>query len=78
MPSEISCKVKYSIFFFNFFFWLFSVILVGVGLYAMIDQWDIQSTKFMKFDSVFDVLLNVGFMLVLVGTIGKVTNYPVV
>jgi len=37
--NHINVCVKYTIFFFNFIFWLIGGILVGVALYAFFDKW---------------------------------------
>ena len=52
-------------FFFNFVFWLFGLLLVAVGLYAAYDKW--ASGEGFKLDNVFDILFNLSFVLIIVG-----------
>ena len=69
-PSDftyISSCVKYSMFFFNFLFWLLGALLVAVGLYALFDKW--TSGEGFKLDNVIDILFNLAFVLVIVGAI---------
>merc|ERR1719414_2499874 len=60
----ISGWVKYSMFFFNFLFWLLGGLLMGIGAYAMIDKW--QSGDGFKLQNVFDIIFNLAFLLIII------------
>ena len=72
MPSGftyISSCVKYTMFFFNFLFWVLGALLIAVGVYAALDKW--SSGEAFKLETVFDVIFNIGFFMILVGSVGK-------
>ena len=48
--------VKWAMFFCNFLFWLLGLLLVGVGVYAILDKW--SSGEGFKLENVFDVIFN--------------------
>ncbi|EDO38288.1 predicted protein [Nematostella vectensis] len=60
--TEVSCCVKYLLFFFNVFFWLVGCLLVSVGLYARFEK-----TAYQEFFS--DILTDPAFALIIVGGI---------
>lgn len=60
--SEVSCFVKYLLFFFNVFFWLIGGITVAVGIYARLEKSKYQSF----FD---DIVMDPAFVLIIVGGI---------
>lgn len=60
-------------FFFNFLFWLLGALLVGVGIYAVIDKW--QSGEGFKLDNVYDVMINLAFLLVVIGGVVFIVSF---
>ena len=52
-------------FFLNFVLWLGGLLLMGIGVYATMDKWD--SGEVFKFDTVFDVIINIGLLVLIVG-----------
>jgi len=71
--TYISGCVKYTMFFFNFLFWLSGVLLVGVGVYAALDKW--SSGEAFKLHTIFDVMFNIGFLLMIIGGIIFVVSF---
>jgi len=71
--TYISGCVKYTMFFFNFLFWLSGVLLVGVGVYAALDKW--SSGEAFKLQTIFDVMFNIGFLLMIIGGIVFVVSF---
>ena len=67
--TYISGCVKYTMFFFNFLFWLSGLLLLGVGVYAALDKW--SSGEAFRLKTIFDVMFNIGFLLMIIGGIGK-------
>lgn len=65
--SYISGWVKYSMFAFNFVLWMLGTLLMGIGTYAAIENWK-QGQGF-KLESVFDVIFNLAFLLIILGGI---------
>eukprot|EP00092_Neocalanus_flemingeri_P024378 GFUD01026434.1.p1 GENE.GFUD01026434.1~~GFUD01026434.1.p1 ORF type:complete len:308 (-),score=55.20 GFUD01026434.1:709-1632(-) len=65
--TYISGCVKYTMFFFNFLFWLSGLLLLGVGVYAALDKW--SSGEAFKLHTIFDVMFNIGFLLIIIGGI---------
>lgn len=63
--TYISACVKYTMFFFNFLFWLSGLLLVAVGIYAALDKW--SSGEAFKLETIFDVMFNIGFLLMIIG-----------
>ncbi|CAL8140216.1 unnamed protein product [Orchesella dallaii] len=63
----ISPFVKYTMFFFNFIFWLVGGALIGIGLYALVDQW--QSGAGVRVEDLSDILFNVGLIIAIIGAI---------
>jgi len=60
--TEVSCCVKYLLFFFNVFFWLIGGLTVGVGLYARFEK-----TAYQDFFN--DIVMDPAFALIIVGGI---------
>jgi len=71
--TYISGCVKYTMFFFNFLFWLSGLLLVGVGVYAALDKW--SSGEAFKLQTIFDVMFNIGFLLMIIGGIVFVVSF---
>jgi len=65
--TYISGCVKYTMFFFNFLFWLSGLLLLGIGVYAALDKW--SSGEAFKLQTIFDVMFNIGFLLMIIGGI---------
>jgi len=65
--TYISGCVKYTMFFFNFLFWLSGLLLLGIGVYAALDKW--SSGEAFKLNTIFDVMFNIGFLLMITGGI---------
>lgn len=65
--TYISGCVKYTMFFFNFLFWLSGLLLLGIGVYAALDKW--SSGEAFKLQNIFDVMFNIGFLLMIIGGI---------
>jgi len=63
--TYISGCVKYTMFFFNFLFWLSGLLLIAVGIYAALDKW--SSGEAFKLETIFDVMFNIGFLLMIIG-----------
>lgn len=71
--TYISSCVKYTMFLFNFLFWLFGALLVAVGVYAVLDKF--SSGEAFKLETIFDVLFNLGFLLIIVGGIVFIVSF---
>lgn len=71
--SYISSWVKYSMFAFNFVFWMFGAVLIGVGAYAAIENWK-QGQSF-RLENVFDVIFNLAFLLVILGGVVFIVSF---
>ena len=65
--TYISSCVKYTMFFFNFLLWLSGLLLLGIGVYAALDKW--ASQEAFKLQTVYDVMVNIGFFLMIIGGI---------
>jgi len=65
--TYISSCVKYTLFFFNFLLWLSGLLLLGIGVYAALDKW--ASDEALKLQTIFDVMVNIGFFLMIIGAI---------
>ncbi|CAL8105874.1 unnamed protein product [Orchesella dallaii] len=63
----ISPFVKDTMFCFNFIFWLVGGALIGIGLYALIDQR--QSGAGVRVEDLSDILFNVGLIIAIIGAI---------
>jgi len=77
MPNQnftyISGWVKYSMFAFNFIFWMFGALLIGIGTYAAIENWK-QGQGF-RLENVFDVIFNLAFLLIILGGIVFIVSF---
>ncbi|EFA09920.2 tetraspanin-33 isoform X1 [Tribolium castaneum] len=71
--TYVSSCVKYLIFVLNFIFWLFGGLLIGIGLYAFVDKW--QLTGWVKLENVYDVILNVSLVMVLMGGVIFIVSF---
>jgi len=71
--TYISGCVKYTMFFFNFIFWLMGLLLMGIGIYAIMDKW--SSGEAFKLSTIFDVIFNIGFLLLLIGFIVFIVSF---
>lgn len=71
--TYISGCVKYTMFFFNFIFWLMGLLLIGIGIYAIMDKW--SSGEAFKLNTIFDVIFNVGFLLLLIGVVVFIVSF---
>jgi len=71
--TYISTCVKYTMFFFNFLFWLSGLLLVGVGIYAALDKW--SSGEAFKLHTIFDVMFNIGFLLMIIGGVIFIVSF---
>jgi len=60
-------------FFFNFIFWLMGLLLIGIGIYAIMDKW--SSGEAFKLNTIFDVIFNVGFLLLLIGVVVFIVSF---
>jgi len=69
----ISGWVKYSMFAFNFVFWMFGALLMGIGTYAAIENWK-QGQGF-RLENVFDVIFNLAFLLIILGGIIFIVSF---
>lgn len=71
--SYISGWVKYSMFFFNFLFWLMGALLAGIGCYAVVDKW--ASGEGFRLENVFDIIFNLAFLLVIIGGVVFIVSF---
>lgn len=70
MESIISPCVKYSLFFFNFIFWLIGMILIGLGAWSFSEEVsEYGYTRLLKVDSVVHLVLHVSLAMIFVGGI---------
>ncbi|KAF2897986.1 hypothetical protein ILUMI_08193 [Ignelater luminosus] len=71
--TYVSSCVKYLIFILNFVFWLFGGLLIGIGLYAFVDKW--QLTGWVKLETVYDVILNISLVMVIMGGVVFIVSF---
>lgn len=71
--SFISGWVKYTMFLFNFLFWLIGALLIAIGSYAMYDKW--TTGEGFKLENVFDVILNIAFLITIVGGVISIVSF---
>lgn len=71
--TYISSCVKYTMFLFNFMFWVSGLMLMAVGVYATLDKW--SSGEVFKLDTIFDVMFNLGFLLIIIGGIVFIVSF---
>merc|ERR1719348_394506 len=60
-------------FFFNFIFWLMGLLLMGIGIYAIMDKW--SSGEAFKLNTIFDVIFNIGFLLLIIGFVVFIVSF---
>jgi len=60
-------------FFFNFLFWLSGLLLAAIGVYAALDKW--SSGEAFKLQTIFDVMFNIGFLLIIIGGIIFIVSF---
>lgn len=75
-PSDftyINSWVKYSMFMFNFLFWLMGVLLLGIGTYAVIDKW--ASGEGFRMENVYDIIFNLAFLLIICGGVISIVSF---
>jgi len=75
-PSDftyINSWVKYSMFMFNFLFWLMGVLLLGIGTYAVIDKW--ASGEGFRLENVYDIIFNLAFLLIICGGVISIVSF---
>ncbi|KAL3267968.1 hypothetical protein HHI36_007104 [Cryptolaemus montrouzieri] len=71
--TYISSCVKYLIFVLNFVFWLFGGLLIGIGLFAFVEKW--QVTGWVKIDTFYDVILNISLVMIIMGIIVFIVSF---
>jgi len=71
--TYISGWVKYTMFLFNFLFWLMGILLIGIGVYAVFDKW--RSGEGFRLENVYDVIFNLAFLLIIIGFIVAVVSF---
>ncbi|KAG5668363.1 hypothetical protein PVAND_016304 [Polypedilum vanderplanki] len=71
--TYVSSCTKYLIFLFNFIFWLFGGLLIGIGFYSGFDKF--QNTGLIKIDTYYDILLNISIVLVLSGGVVFIVSF---
>lgn len=54
-------------------FQLFGGLLIGIGLYAFVDKW--QLTGWVKLETVYDVVLNISLVMVIMGAVVFVVSF---
>ncbi|XP_054167406.1 tetraspanin-33-like [Oppia nitens] len=64
--SFISPCLKYSLFFFNLLFWLIGGVLIGLGLWSFLEEYN---HTFIKVQNILDIILHISVALMTVGTI---------
>lgn len=71
--TYVSPCVKYLIFLLNFVFWLVGGLLIGIGLYAFVDKW--QLLGWIKLENVYDVILNVSLVMIIMGGVIFIVSF---
>ncbi|XP_019771153.1 tetraspanin-33 [Dendroctonus ponderosae] len=71
--TYVSPCVKYLIFLLNFIFWLFGGLLIGIGMYAFVDKW--QVIGWIRLETVYDVILNVSLVMVIMGAVVFIVSF---
>lgn len=54
-------------------FQLFGGLLIGIGLYAFVDKW--QLTGWVKLENVYDVILNISLVMVIMGGVVFIVSF---
>lgn len=65
--TYISTCVKYTMFFFNFLFWMCGLLLMAIGVYATLDKY--SNGEVLNLKTIYDVMFNLGFLLIIIGGI---------
>lgn len=76
IPSNftyISSCVKYTMFLFNFLFWMCGLLLVAVGIYATLDKW--TNGEVLSLETIYDVLFNLAFLLIIIGGVVCIVSF---
>lgn len=76
LPSDftyISGPIKYTMFIFNFLFWLLGALLVAIGVYAALDKW--ASGEGFRLENVFDIIFNLAFLLIIIGGVVFIVSF---
>lgn len=55
------------------YFQLFGGLLIGIGLYAFVDKW--QLTGWVKLENVYDVILNISLVMVIMGGVVFIVSF---
>jgi len=71
--TYISGFVKYTMFIFNFLFWLLGALLLGIGCYAVWDKW--SSGEGFRLENVYDIIFNLAFLLIIIGFIVSFVSF---
>jgi len=71
--TYISSCVKYTMFLFNFLFWMCGLLLVAVGVYATLDKW--SNGEVFNLKTIYDVMFNLGFLLIIIGGIVCIVSF---
>uniref|UniRef100_A0A6G1SMJ9 Tetraspanin-33 n=1 Tax=Aceria tosichella TaxID=561515 RepID=A0A6G1SMJ9_9ACAR len=70
MESIISPCVKYSLFFFNFMFWLIGTVMIGLGAWSFSEEVsEYGYSRLLKVDSALHLVLHVSLAMIIVGGI---------
>lgn len=71
--TYISSCVKYTMFLFNFLFWMCGLILIAVGVYATLDKY--SSGEVLNLKNIYDVMFNLGFLLIILGGVVCIVSF---
>jgi tetraspanin-33 len=71
--TYISACVKYTMFFFNFLFWMCGLLLIAVGVYATLDKW--SNGEVFNLKTIYDVMFNIGFLFIIIGGVVCIVSF---
>ncbi|XP_023331843.1 tetraspanin-5-like [Eurytemora carolleeae] len=71
--TYISSCVKYTMFFFNFLFWMCGLLLIAVGIYATLDKW--SNGEVFNLKTIYDVMFNIGFLFIIIGGVVCIVSF---
>jgi len=71
--TYISSCVKYTMFLFNFLFWVCGLLLMAVGVYATLDKW--SNGEALSLQNIYDVIFNLGFLLIIIGGVVCIVSF---